>query len=147
DRHQEGWNHRHQAVADGQCGVGTQCFAERYIELKDADQESGDDVDAGDQYRGKGVALVEAGGAVHGAIELGFLGDLLAPCTRLVFVNQPGIQVGIDRHLLAGHGIEGESCGNFRGTDSAVTDDDVLNGDEGKKQNKADDIVAANDKL
>ena len=32
---------------------------------------------AGDQDRGERVALVEARGAVHGAVELGFAGNLL----------------------------------------------------------------------
>ena len=75
-RDQQRRNHGHQAVAHGEHGVGLQRFAEGNVELKDADQKSGDDIDGGNQDGRDGVALVEAGRAVHGAVEFGVVGNL-----------------------------------------------------------------------
>ena len=111
--------------------------------LQHADQEAGDDVDAGDQDAGHGVALREAGCAVHGAVEFRFGGQLLAARARFGFVDQPGAQIGIDGHLLAGQGIQGEAGGDFRDAHRAVVDDHVLDGDQHQEDHGADDVVAA----
>ena len=142
-RDQQRRDHGDQPVADGQHGVGFQRLAEGDIELEDADQESGDDVDGGNQDGGDGVALVEAGRAVHGAVELGVARDLLAAGARLRFVDQPGVQVGVDRHLLAGHGVEGEARGHLGGAHRAVRHHDVLDGDQGDENHEAHHVVAA----
>ena len=115
--------------------------------LDDADKKTGDDVDGGDQNRSQCVSLIEAGRAVHGAIKFRFVRDLFAAGPGLHFVDQSGIQVSVDRHLFAGHGIESESRRDFRGSHRAVADHDVLNRDQGKKQDEADNVVAADDKL
>ena len=54
--------------------------------LQDADQETGDDVDSCNQDAGYGVALSESRGAVHGAVEFGFIRQLLAAQARFGFV-------------------------------------------------------------
>ena len=115
--------------------------------LEDANQESGDDVDGRDQNGGQRVALTEAGGAVHRAVEFGFVRNLFAAGAGLLFIDQAGIQVGVDGHLLAGHGVQGEARGNFGGAHRAVTDHHVLNRNQGQKENEANNVVAANDKL
>ncbi len=147
DGDQQRRDHGDEAVAHGEHGVGLERVAEGNIELKDADQESGDDVDGGEQNGGERVTLAEAGGAVHGAVELGFAGDGLAAGAGLVFVDESGVEVGVDRHLLAGHGIEGEARRDLGGADRAVADDQELNGDERDEEHEADDVVAADDKL
>ena len=91
-----------QSVADGENGVSLQRLKEGNSLLKDADQKSGNDVDGRDQNRGQRVPLVEARGAIHGSVKLRLAGDGLAAAARLGFVDQAGIHVGIDRHLLAG---------------------------------------------
>src|SRR3546814_17737905 len=48
-----------------------------------------------------------------------FLAHFGPPFARLILGDQPGIEVGIDRHLLAGHRIEGESRGDFRNAGGA----------------------------
>ena len=111
--------------------------------LQDADQEAGDDIDAGDQDAGDRVALREARCAVHGAVEFGFAGQLFAALAGFGFVDQAGVQVGIDRHLLAGQGIQGEARGDFRDAHRAMVDDDVLDGDQHQEDDRADDVVAA----
>ena len=62
DGDQQRWDHGDQAIAHGEHGVGLEGVAEGNIELKDADQESGDDVDGGEQNGGERVPLAEAGG-------------------------------------------------------------------------------------
>ena len=57
---------------DGQNGVGLECFLERNALLKDADQESGDDVDGSNKDGGQRISLIESRRAVHGAVEFGF---------------------------------------------------------------------------
>ncbi len=147
DGDQQRRNHGDQAVADGEHGVGLERVAEGNVELKDSDEESGDDVDGGEQNGGERVALAEAGGSVHGAVELGFAGDGFAAGAGLLLVDESGVEVGVDGHLLAGHGIEGEARGDLGGAHGAVADDQELNGDERDEEHEADHVVAADDKL
>ena len=97
----------------------------------------------GDQNAGDGVALGEARGAVHGAVEFGFGGQRFAAALGFGLVDQPGVQIGIDRHLLAGQGIQGEARRHFGDAHRAVVDDDVLNRDQHQEDHRADDVVAA----
>ena len=147
DGDQQRRNHGDQAVAHGEDGVGLQRVAEGNVELEDSDQKSGDDVDGGEQNGGQRVALAEAGGAVHGAVELGFAGHRFAAGARLVFVDQSGVQVGVDGHLFAGHGVQGEARRDLGGAHRAVADHQKLNGDQGDEQHEADHVVAAHHKL
>jgi len=91
-----------EAVADGQQGVV--CSAvEKSSRVTDADPQSADDVDEKDQDARDRVAADELRGAVHGPVEVGLACDVLAAPPRLVLVDQSGVQIGVDRHLLAGH--------------------------------------------
>ena len=146
-RDQQRRNHGDESVAHREDGVGLKRLAERNVELEDADQESGQNIDGGDQDGGNRVALVEARGAVHGAVEFGFAGHLLAAGAGLGLVDETGVQVGIDGHLLAGQGVEGEAGGDFRRAHRAVADHDVLNRNQGEEKHESDNIVAANDEL
>ena len=137
----------YEAVAHSENGVGFGGFGERDVELENADEEAGDDVDGGDEDSGESVTLAEAGRAVHGAIKLGFLGDHFAAGAGLRFVDHASVHFGVDGHLLAGESVQSETGGDFGGTDRAVVDDKVLNGDERKEDDEADDVVAADDEL
>ncbi len=115
--------------------------------MEDSDEKAGDDVDGGEQNGGHGIALAEAGSAVHGAVELGFARHGFAAGASLVLVDEPGVEVGVDGHLLAGHGVESEARGDFGGAHRSVADHQKLNGDEGDEQHEADHVVAADDEL
>ena len=117
--------------------------AEIHVVLQDADQKAGDDIHAGDDDAGDGVALREAGGAVHGSVELGFAAQIAAAAARFGLIDQAAVQIGVDRHLLAGQGIQGEARGDFGNAHRTVVDDDVLNGDQNAENHRADDVVAA----
>src|SRR6266849_661597 len=146
-RDQKRGDHGDQAVADGKDGVGFERLAKRNVELEDSDEEAGQDVDASDKDGGDGVALIEAGGSVHGPVEFRFARSLFASGGGLMLVDESGIEVGIDRHLLAGESVEGEAGGDFSRAHGAVADDDILDGDEGDEENKSDNVVAAHNEL
>ena len=93
------------------------------------------------------VALVKTCGPVHGSVEFGLVSDPFAPGAGLHFVDEAGIQVGIDCHLLAGQGVESEAGGDFGGPDSAVANHDVLDGNQGHEQHKANNVVSPYNKL
>ena len=57
---------------------------------------------------GERIALREAGGAVHRSAELGLARDVFAALAGLLLGDEAGVEVGVDRHLLAGHRVEGE---------------------------------------
>jgi hypothetical protein len=48
----------------------------------------------------------------------------------LFLVDQAGGQVGVDRHLLAGHGVEGEARRDFGDAARTLGDDDEVHDDE-----------------
>jgi hypothetical protein len=137
----------HETLTDRQDGIGLRGSGQIQAVLHDADDQAGDDVDAGDEHRRQRVALGEADGSVHRAVEVGFLADSIAPRTRFLLVDDAGVEVCVDRHLAAGQRVEGEAGRDFRDADRAVVDDDELNGDQDEEHHDADNEVAADDEL
>ena len=132
----------HQAVADGQKREGLRRIGEAHALLRHPDDDAADDVDADDQNTGNRVAAHEFGSAVHGAEEVRFGFQCLAPFARLGFVDQAGRQIGIHRHLLAGHRVQGETRRDFRDAARALGDDDEVHDDEDREHDDADDEIA-----
>ena len=62
-------------------------------------------------------------------------------------VDESGVEVGVDRHLLAGQSVEGKTGSDFGGAHRAVADHDVLDSDQRQKKHEADHIVAAHHEL
>ena len=147
DRDQQRGDLRAQAVADRQQGEVLGGLAERHALLHDADDDAADEVDAGDEDAGHRVALDELRGTVHRAVEVGLLGDLGAALARLLVGDLAGVEVGVDRHLLARHGVEGEAGAHLGHAAGAVRDDDELDDDQDQEDDEADDHVAADDEL
>ncbi len=110
--------------------------------LHHADQDAADDVDADDQQAGHGVAAHELRRPVHGPEEGGFLLQLLAPDLGGLLVDQARRQVGVDGHLLAGHGIEGEPGGDLRDPSRTLGDDHEVHHHQDGEDDQADDEVA-----
>jgi hypothetical protein len=138
---------RHQAVADREQRVVGGGLGERQPALHDADEDAADDVDDRDQDGRDGVALHELGRAVHGAEEVGLARDLLAAAARLLLVDEPRAQVGVDGHLLAGHGVEREARGHLGHASGALRDHDEVDRDQDQEDDDADGEVAADDEL
>ena len=112
-----------------------------------ADDDAAEDVDGGDDEAGDGVAAHELGGAVHGAEEGALLLELAAAAGRLLLVDQAGVEVGVDRHLLAGDGVEGEAGADLGDARGALGDDHEIDGDQDHEDDDADHEVAAHDEV
>ena len=130
------------AVTDGEQRVSCPGFAERHVLLADADNDAADNVDEGDQKAGYGIAAHEFRGTVHGAEEGGLVFQPLAAGAGGFFVDQAGRKVGVDRHLLAGHGIQGEARSDFRDTARTLGDDNEVHDHQNGKDDDADDEIA-----
>ena len=89
-------------------------FAERQTLLGDADDDAADDVDEDDQQARDRVAAHEFRRTVHRAEEAAFVFQRLAALLGDLLVDQAGGEIGVDRHLLARHGVEVEARRDFR---------------------------------
>ena len=147
DRDDERRNLCHQAVADGEQCVGLGGFGEGQALLQNADHHAADDVDQHDQETGDGVAAHEFRSAVHGAEETGLVLQVLAALTRHFLVDETGGEIGIDRHLLAGHGIEVETGRHLGDAARTFGDDDEVHDHQDGEDNNANDEIAAHDKM
>ena len=134
---------RDQAVADRQLDEHVGGFADRHAVAEIADGDAADDVDGGDDQAGDGVAAHEFRGAVHRAEEGAFLLELAAAQLRLLVVDHAGRKVGVDRHLLAGDGVEGEARADLGDARRALGDDDEVDDDQDHEDDQADDEIAA----
>ncbi len=143
----QGRNLPDQPVADGENGVGRGGVPGGHALLQHADDEPGADVDHGNDDAGDGVALDELAGTVHRPVEVGLLGDFLASLARLVVADQAGVEVGVDRHLLARHGIQGEAGGDFGDPARPLGDDHEIDQHQDDEDDDADHVVAADHEL
>src|SRR5690606_884977 len=112
-----------------------------------ADGEAADQVDQQDQDAGDGVAAHELGGAIHGPVEVGFLGHVGAALARVVGVDQAGVEIGVDGHLLAGQRVQGEARGHFGDALATLGDHQEVHDGEDDEDDDADDEVAADHHL
>jgi hypothetical protein len=122
-------------------------LAERHALLGDADDDAAEQVDHRDEDGGHGVALDELRGAVHRAVEVRLAGDLGTALARLLVGDLAGVEIGVDRHLLARHGVEREAGAHLGDAAGAVRHHDELDDDEHEEDHEADDHVAADDEL
>ena len=76
-----------------------------------------------------------------------FLLELLAPPLGLRLVDQARVQVGVDRHLLAGHRVQGEARGHLGDAGRALGDDHEVHDDQDREHDQADDEVALHHQL
>ena len=117
---------RHQPVADGhqhillEGGVGAQ------VVFEDPDTDAADQVDRQNHHPGDGVPAHKLRRPVHRAVEIGLAGNIFTPGLRLRLVNQSGIKIGINRHLLAGHRVQGKAGRNLGNTLGPFGDDDKV---------------------
>ena len=138
---------RDQAVADGELGEGCRHSQDVPAVLRISDDDAAEDVDEDDDDAGDGVAADEFGGTVHGSVKIGFLGDICPAFAGFGFVDDSGVEVGVDGHLFAGHGVQGEAGGDFGDTGGAFGDDDKLDDDEDDEDDDADGEGAAGDEV
>ena len=110
--------------------------------------DAADEVDRRDDHGGDRVAATNLRRAVHRAVEVGLLARSPARRSRASLLGDlAGVEVGVDRHLLARHRVEGEARADLGHAAGAVGDDDELDDDEDEEDDEADDHVAADDEL
>ena len=115
--------------------------------LEDTDGHAADQVDEQNQQAGDGVTAHELAGAVHRTVELGFLGHFLTALLGLWLIDQAGIEVGVDRHLLAGHGVQGETGAHLGNTPGALGHHDEVDDHQNREHDDTDHVVAADHHL
>ena len=96
---------------------------ERHAVAHHADRQAAEDIDDGDDQPGDRVAAHELRRAVHGAVEAALLLQVLAAPAGDLLVDQAGGHVGVDRHLLARHGIQAEPRGDLGDAAGPLGDD------------------------
>ena len=138
---------RDESLADGEYRVRGRRLRKWQAALHDTDEHAADDIDAGDEHAGDRIALHEFRGAVHRAVEVGLLRDDRAALAGGGLVDEAGVQVGVDRHLLAGHRVEREARGDLGHAAGALRDDDEVDADEDQEQDETYGVVAADDEL
>jgi hypothetical protein len=105
------------------------------------------DVDQHDQDAGNRVATDELRGAVHGTEKVRFLRDRRAALARLVLADQAGVEIGIDGHLLARHGVEGEARGHFGDPSGTLGDDHEVDDHQDREHHQSNSIVATDQEV
>jgi hypothetical protein len=80
-------------------------------------------------------------------MKFAFLDDFQSSLICLLFCYQPGVEVGVDGHLLAGHSIECESGGDFADSFRAFGNYDELDNDQYQENHYADNETAARDEV
>ena len=146
-RNDEGGDLRHQTVAHRQLGEDVRGLAQIHAMTRIADGNAADDVDGGDDEAGDGVAAHEFGCTVHGAEESALFLQFPPAELSFLFIYDAGRQIGIDRHLLAWYGVEGEAGAHFGNTRRALGDDDEVDHDQDQEHDQADDEITAHDQL
>ena len=134
---------RDEAVADREDAVLRDRPADLLAVHEHAHADAADDVDGRHDETGDRVALHEFHRAVHRAVELRFLAELVAAPLGRVLVDRAGAHVGVDGHLLAGHGVEGEARRHLGDSLRALGDHDELHDGDDEEDHGADHEVAA----
>ena len=142
NREEECRDLRNQRIADGEENIGLCSLSDCQTVTDSPKHKTAEDIDEQDQQSCNSIAFDELGRTVHRPVKIGFGRDFLAAGFRLVRCYKPGIEVGIDCHLLAGQRIEREAGRHFRDPACALGNDDQVDDHQDGKDENADDIVA-----
>ncbi|MNP21340.1 hypothetical protein D3C76_1139530 [compost metagenome] len=137
----------HQAVTDGQQGIAFRRMAHAHPVLQNPDQQAAHHVDHHDQNTGDGIAANELTRTVHRAVEVGLLGHFCTAFFRFIFANQPGVEIGVNRHLFARHPVQYETRAHFRDTSRTFGDNHKVDDHEDDKHHNTDGEVAAHQEV
>ena len=88
-----------------------------------------------------GISAHKLAGTIHRTVEIRFLGELIAPSAGRLFLDEACVEFGIDRHLLAGHGIQSKSCRHLRNAAGALGDDHEVDHGEDDKHHKTHHVI------
>ena len=143
ERNDEGRNLGHEPVADRELGEDVGGGGEGERVPGDADDDAAENVDGEDDQAGDRVAADEFRRAVHRAEESALLLELAPARLRHLLVDEAGREVGVDRHLLARNGVEGEARADLGDAGRALGDDEEVDRHQDEEDDDADDEIAA----
>ena len=147
DRDQQRRNLGHQRIADRQQHIGGSGLGCTEVMLGHADDETAHDSDKQNQQTRDRIAAHKFGGTVHGAKKVGLFTHLGTAAFGFFFVDEAGIHVGVNGHLFARHGVQGETCTNFGDTFSALGHHHEIDDHENGKHNQTDGEIATNQEV
>ncbi len=124
-----------------------QGFATGHTVLGYANKRTTKDVDHGDNHAGDTVTFNELHSAVHGAVHLAFLAYVATSDLRFFHVNDACTHVGVNRHLLTRHSVEGEAGANFSNTFSTFCNNKELYDGDDKEDNRTNNKVTTKGEL
>ncbi len=112
-----------------------------------ADDGAAEQIDEHDQDAGDGIAANELAGTVHRAVEVAFLANFLPADDGFGLRDDSRVQIGVDRHLPAGHRVQGEARTDFRDASGTLGDHDEIDDHQHREHHHAHGIVAADDEV
>ena len=136
-----------QAVAHRELGIGGEHRGKVHAAHHHTDDDTANQVDQRQDDGHGGIALDDLGSTIHGAVEVRLALNLLAAHPCLLVVDHPGVQVGVNRHLLAGHGVQRKTRRHFRDTLRTLGNDDQLHQYDDDEDNKPNDYIARRNQL
>ena len=145
--HEQRGDLRHQALADRQNGIVLGGLHDAEALLEHPNGEPADDVDHDDDHGGNRVAPDEFARAVHRAVKIRLISDFLSPSSRFALIDKPRVQIRVDAHLLAGHGIQRKARRDFGDAARALGNHDEIDDDQDREHHNADRIVSAHDEI
>ena len=102
---EEGRQLRREALAYGKGAVAREGAREREVVAERAEGDAGDEVDADDEHPRERLALHEAQGPVHRAVEAGLGGEGVAATVRLCAVDGPRTKLDYRPHTQIDAGL------------------------------------------
>ena len=147
DADQKRGNLRHHRVTNRQHGKAIGCFCSRHLVVHDADDHASNDIDDGNDQSSDRVAFHKLHGTIHAAVKLAFHGQQIALRSRFGWLQNAGLEIGIDAHLLARHGVQRKSRADFGNAFRSFGDDDELNDGHDQKHHDANHQISADHQL
>ena len=138
---------RNQSVTNGQQRVARESVSETHTPLGHADGKTAHDIDHGDDHRRHGITSNKLRSTVHGSVKVGFLLHLTPAGPRLLFIDNPSAQLGIDGHLLARHGVQGKTGRHFSDTACTLGDDHKVDDHQDGEDDDTHHVIATDDKV
>ena len=139
----QGRNLRDEPITHGQHSEIGDSITKAHAVAADAYGNAANQIDRRDDQTSNGIAAHKFRSTVHGAVKTSFRFQFLAPRTGLRFINQPGGQIRINRHLLARHGIQAEARGNFSNSPAALGNDNKIDNQQDEENNQPDGNITA----
>ena len=146
-RQEQRRNLSNQTIANRQQDIQLARFRERQVVLCHADRQTTDHINQQNQQTGDRIAGDEFRCTVHRTEEVRFLRDLVATGFGLFLSDGAGVQVGVNRHLLARHRIQSKTCIHFRHPTCTFGHDEEIHNHQDDENNQSHQVVTGDHKF